>query len=119
MKLKYAFIIFGITLVAQSCTKVIIDTTEAPYLTVAPSEVNYADHIEPIINNYCSNCHIGSAPADGIDLSTYESTKEYSDSGNLISRLNDTSNPMPPSGMLSVSDRALFDHWKDNNFPEN
>lgn len=32
---------------------------------------SYAQHIRPIIQNFCQGCHSGAAPSGGIDLSTY------------------------------------------------
>jgi hypothetical protein len=32
---------------------------------------SYAQHVRPIIQNFCQGCHSGAAPSAGIDLSTY------------------------------------------------
>ena len=116
---KFTYILVASVFIVQSCTKAIIDETEQPTTNVIPEEVNYTDHIEPVVNNYCTTCHAGSAPSDGIDLTTYESVRELSEFGNLVSRINDPINPMPTNSLMSASNRELFDHWSDNQYPEN
>lgn len=120
MKIKrITYILVATVILAQSCTKAIIDETEVPTNEVVPEEVNYTEHIEPIVSNYCTTCHAGSSPSDGIDLTTYESVRQHSEFGNLIARINDPINPMPTNGMMSESNRELFDYWVNNQFPEN
>lgn len=114
--INLTFILLVITVLGQSCTKAIIDYTES---TVIPKEVNFDQNIEAVVTNYCTTCHAGNSPADGIDLTSYDMVKHYSENGNLIERLNDASNPMPPNGMLSPNDRLLFDYWRNNQYPEN
>jgi hypothetical protein len=116
--LQFTFIVIAIVFIAQSCTKTFIEEIEQPTTGVSPEAVNYADHIEPIISNSCTTCHSGIAPSDGIDLTTYENVRQQSEFGNLINRINDPINPMPSSGLLSTSNRELFDHWSNNQFPE-
>lgn len=117
--LQSTLLVIAVVFIAQSCTKTFIEEIEQPTTGISPEDVNYVEHIEPIISNSCTTCHSGIAPSDGIDLTTYDNVRQQSEFGNLINRINDPINPMPTSGMMSASNRELFDHWNNNQFPEN
>ncbi|MFI0428044.1 hypothetical protein [Mariniflexile sp. HMF6888] len=87
-----------------------------------PTTVTYNDHIKSIITNNCTSCH-GSTPTNGapMSLTTYSQVKSAVETRGLITRINSTSNPMPPSpnSPLSNADKNLIQQWKDGGFLEN
>jgi hypothetical protein len=40
------------------------------------------------------------------------------ENNSLIQRLNDPINPMPPSGLMPIQTRVLFDEWIKNGYLE-
>jgi hypothetical protein len=52
-------------------------------------------------------------------LENYNQVRSTSENGTLIQRINDVSNPMPTSGLMPASTRALFDEWVQNGYLEN
>ncbi len=115
MQKKY-FIIGVLTLsLLQSCTTAIIDEDLTPITRV----VTYDTDVETIMFNRCITCHGGPAPESGLDLSTYQNTRYSAESGNLIERMNDQTNPMPPNGLVSPELRQVMDKWVSDGFLEN
>ena len=47
--------------------------------TITP--VSFKNHIQPILQNNCTGCHSGTAPAGGIDLTTYLKVKLITTNG--------------------------------------
>lgn len=99
------------------CTKSFIDDL-GPDENV-PDEVFYDPDVANIMLNNCTTCHGGPAPSAGLDLTTYSSVRFASESGNLINRINNAANPMPPSGLLLSVDREKIQKWASAGFPEN
>lgn len=85
-----------------------------------PNAITYDANIKGIITNNCTSCH-GSTPSNGatFSLTTYNSVKSRVD--NIISRVNSSSNPMPPApnSPLSSSQKSLIQQWKDDGLLEN
>ena len=52
-----------------------------------------------------------------MSLVTYDQVKNNIDI--IITRVNSTTNPMPPAGQLPASTRNLFQQWKDDGLLEN
>lgn len=80
--------------------------------------INYDTHIKPIVTTNCISCHSGATPAANLDLTTYDNVKKSTQNGALIQRINDATNPMPQSGLMSTAERSLFDEWVKNNYKE-
>jgi mono/diheme cytochrome c family protein len=115
-KTKYIVLIAIIGTVLFGCTKaVIIEEITEP----VTETVTYDDHVQSIIFNNCTTCHAGAAPSAGIDLTTYQNVRFQAESGNLVPRMNNASNPMPPSGTLSPDQLAIIDKWVEDGFLEN
>ena len=94
---------------------------ESPIPTPNPSaKVTYNGNIKAIINGNCANCH-GSTPANGAPSSAsfdaYTKVKAVADK--IITRTNDTSSPMPTSGLMSQTNRNLIKKWKADGLLEN
>ena len=100
-----------------SCT-----TTEIPLDEVTEPVielVTYTGDVKAIIDANCIGCHGASSPQAGLSLVTYQQVRTAAESGNLITRMNNATNPMPPSGILSANVRAIIDAWANDGFLEN
>ncbi|MFH4967370.1 hypothetical protein V8G61_04110 [Gaetbulibacter sp. M240] len=91
------------------------DPTPDPDPTV---KVTYNDDIQSVVSANCTSCHgnptTNSAP---MSLVTYDQVKNNIDI--IISRVNSSANPMPPTGQLPTATRSLFQQWKDGGLLEN
>jgi len=113
MKKSLATILFISLALSLSCSKATLDPN-------APSDtVTYNSHIATLLSTKCNTCHGGSSPSAGLDLTTYSSARDWTENKNLIQRINSTSAPMPPTGLMSAEDRTTFDEWVTDGFPEN
>lgn len=115
-KLSIGLIITSLTILI-SCTKAIIDEG-ANTGTIEPIDgmVKYEPHVRSIIFNHCVTCHGGAAPSAGVLLGTYDDVRVYVEDGNLIQRINSSTNPMPPSGLLSAEQRQIIEQWAADGF---
>jgi hypothetical protein len=83
----------------------------------------YMANIKPILDANCatSNCHSASSKADGIDLSTYSTSKAYSSNDKFIRSIQHISGTeaMPRGGSkLSEENIKLIYCWTNNGTPE-
>jgi mono/diheme cytochrome c family protein len=83
-----------------------------------PSEVRYDPNIKAVINSNCISCHGASNPNAGLSLTTYEQVRNATEIGNLLTRINSSSNPMPPTGLMSQTNREVFDNWVSDGYLE-
>lgn len=120
MKMKL-YIPLGLLLLlgSQSCTKAVIDDVDPGTLPPITKTIKYNPDIQAIMYNNCVTCHGGVAPSAGLLLNNYNDVKASAQNGSLISRMNNTSAPMPPNGVLSPELRQLVDKWKEDGFLEN
>ncbi|OIQ18108.1 MAG: hypothetical protein BM557_07785 [Flavobacterium sp. MedPE-SWcel] len=119
---KYIFKIGLVTTIVfgtQSCTTAIIDEGDKSSLPDLTRTITYQADIQDIMTNNCITCHAGPAPNAGLDLSNYQNTRYTTEQGNLIERMNDNTNPMPPNGKLSPQVLQIMDKWVTDRFPEN
>ncbi|WP_373072941.1 hypothetical protein [Zeaxanthinibacter enoshimensis] len=81
--------------------------------------VTYTANIRPIIQSNCTSCH-GNPPTQNapMSLTTLQQVRSAVQSRNLLGRINSTTNPMPPDGLLPVSARNAIQAWVDAGFPE-
>jgi hypothetical protein len=49
----------------------------------------------------------------------YANARAGVEQGNVLARINDVSNPMPPSGVMPATDRQIIQQWADDGFLEN
>ncbi len=96
------------------------DLSETPNPDPDPTNnnVTYNGSIKAIIDNNCIRCH-GSTPTSGAPTSytTYTQVKNSVDG--ILNRINNTSSPMPPSGLMATGNRDLIQQWKDDGLLEN
>lgn len=118
MRTKSYIQLLVLMIMLTACSK--SDDSNGQTTTETPIEktVTYNADVSKIMTNYCTTCHAGSAASAGLDLTTYSNTKNAAKNGNLVSRMNNTNNPMPPSGILSAETRQLIDKWVKDGFPE-
>ena len=79
-------------------------------------EVSFADDIQPLVTNFCATCHHGADPEGGFVLDTYADVRRHTEKGELLARIHDAENPMPPAGLLPVQHRRLFKAWADGGY---
>ena len=102
-----------------------------PAAAALPDKVTYDDHILPLFQNACLNCHNPDKKKAGLDLSTYPGTLTGSDNGKimksgdapgslLLKCVKGTEEPtMPPKGdRLSADEIALIEKWIATRVPE-
>ena len=100
-----------------SCSQGYIPIAEQEQSPTGP--ITYQRDISPIISSRCVSCHGGSNPEAGLLLETYIDVRNSAENSTLIQRINDPANPMPSSGLMPVSTRALFDQWRTDGYLEN
>lgn len=93
-------------------------SVHAPPADSTRDEVSYSDEIRPIVANYCTTCHHGDDPDGGFALDTYQDVRGQLEKGDLLERINDELDPMPPAGLMSERQRALFKAWIDGGYIE-
>ena len=119
MNLFYKLLlVFLISILSVSCTSIEIPLEEEP--EPISELVKYNNDVKTIIDSNCLNCHGVSTPRTGrIALYNFIQVKREADVGSLISRMNNSIYPMPPSGKLSAQKLAIIDKWKLDGFLEN
>jgi mono/diheme cytochrome c family protein len=83
------------------------------------STISYANHIAPLMLNYCNGCHTAGGTGNG-DFSDYAGLKQKVDNGSLNNRVL-VIKDMPQAGSptLSDSERKLIDCWIQQGAPNN
>ncbi len=81
-------------------------------------EVTYEADVKSIISNNCLQCH-GTPPTNNAPMSLSTYTQVKNNINTIISRINSSTNPMPPTGQMSSSLRATIQQWKDDGLLEN
>ncbi len=114
-KLFTLSILVGLTMASCTTSEIPVDEVTEPIVEL----VTYTGDVKAIIDNNCIGCHGASNPQAGLSLVTYQQVRTAAENGNLIFRMNNATNPMPPSGTLSANVRAIIDAWADDGFPEN
>ncbi|AHZ85034.1 hypothetical protein AB1A81_11580 [Bdellovibrio bacteriovorus] len=87
----------------------------------APANVTYAmlvgnDSKVNVFKTQCLSCHSGAGADGGLDLSNYAASKAKSAA--IIRRINDANAPMPRSGLMSSSMKAIVQKWVDLQMPQ-
>ncbi len=102
-----------------------------PAVAAVPEKVTFDDHVLPILQNACNNCHNPDKKKAGLDLSSYAGSMQGSDGGKvvlpgdaaaslLLKCVKGTEEPvMPPKGdRLSANDIAIIEKWIALRAPE-
>ena len=100
------------------CTSGYIPQEIEPNPSFTSSKITYEANIKTLISNNCISCHSGINPQGNLLLENYNQVRISAESGALIQRINDVSNPMPTTGLMPLSDRLLFDSWAQNGYFE-
>lgn len=103
----------------------------SPLWSELPAKVTYQDHVLPVFQNACNNCHNPDKKKAGLDLTTYSATMQGSDNGTVVKSgdapgslllkcVKGTEEPvMPPKGDRLTSDQiALIERWIAIRAPE-
>ncbi|MBD0404123.1 hypothetical protein [Flammeovirga sp. EKP202] len=91
--------------------------TQDQDIEVQLAAVSYNGNIKQIVDNNCFYCHSGETPSAGMDLTTYDNLVEAVKNRGLLNRINNASNPMPQSGLMTKEDRLKLKEWAEKNFP--
>jgi uncharacterized membrane protein len=83
------------------------------------TDVRYSTFVQQIVSNRCLGCHTQGGSREDSPFDTYEKLLPYIQDGSIISRINDASNPMPPSGLMSACDREKIQAWYLKGAPNN
>lgn len=109
-------IIFAMLL--QSCTSTVIEEPDVEDLPDIVETIKYNPDVQAVINSNCLTCHSGPAPNAGLDLSTYTNVRAGVELGNVVARINNALNPMPPSGLMPAESRQIIDKWIEDGYQE-
>lgn len=74
----------------------------------------YAAHVKPIIDSYCTGCHSGAEPSAGIDVSNHAGLAAIAGNGSLLGSINHTGSfsAMPQnSAQLDLCSRTVIAKW--------
>ncbi|MFS4483200.1 hypothetical protein ACKGJY_09290 [Hyunsoonleella sp. 2307UL5-6] len=91
------------------------ETIEDPQDT---GNITYNEDISALMTTHCTRCH-GQPLANGAPFPLLDFSQTSSRVNRIISRTNNVNNPMPPSGLIPVADRALIQQWLDDGLLEN
>jgi mono/diheme cytochrome c family protein len=119
MKLRFfipvlaAFLLSATLVLPAGC---FYDNEEELYGPIDPGSCDttaqsYQNDILPILEANCYSCHTEQNNISGNPFDTYAKLKNYVNAGRVHARINDASNPMPPTGLLPECDRAKIDAW--------
>lgn len=103
----------------SACTTAVIEEEAPDMLPPLQETVRYNPEVETIMLNYCTTCHSGPAASAGVNLTSYQDVRFYTQSGNLLNRINNTASPMPPSGLIPAIERQRIAKWAEDGFPQN
>ncbi len=106
-----------ITLTSCSSSEVPVD---GPDTNPPVAKVTYEKDVKGIINGSCAtmNCHDDVSPTAGLALTNYTRVRNAAENGNLFGRINSSSNPMPPTGLLPSSIRSIISQWRADGYLE-
>lgn len=105
--------LFTVTLLVSGCSKYVPSTENGS----TNSTISYQTRIQPLIENYCIECH--DATSD-IMLTDYDHVVTIAKSGQLHGSLSGNSQyqQMPRNYVMNESEKALILNWIEQGFPE-
>lgn len=92
---------------------VVVDNTPA---TVSFEQLVGTDTRVNVFKTQCLSCHTGTSADGGLDLSNY--TQAKSKAAAILKRISDPASPMPRSGLMSSSMRAIVEKWISTGTPQ-
>jgi mono/diheme cytochrome c family protein len=78
----------------------------------------YTAHIKSIIDKNCVGCHQPGGIQSSDLLNSYNAVRVFARNGQLVSRTNNATNPMPPSGLMPECDRRQIEAWVKRGSPQ-
>jgi hypothetical protein len=121
--MKTKLLLIGFTVLLYSCGGGSDDPMDGGGTNPPPvtGTVTYNKDIQPIVMTTCAtaNCHLGSTGQAGFGLETYALFKSAAQSRGLFTRIQSSTNPMPPTGKMSQANINLFLAWRDQGYLEN
>jgi len=123
MKTTRLGLLCGLFLMMLSCST--SDNSEGTPMDDSNNEdpnseaLSYQNDIRPIIQVNCLSCH-GNPPTNNapMSLTSLSLVQNAIETRGLISRINSTTNPMPPDGLMPQSARQAIADWANQGFPE-
>ena len=115
----YYLLIVLFTFVFTSCETSSLSELAAVEEDMTIDIVTYENRAKGILDSACVECHNANQQNGGVRLDAYEFAFLEADNGRMLSRMTNTTNPMPPSGNLP--DNLIEDimNWVDNGILEN
>ena len=86
--------------------------------TPNPPGTQYNPEVLTVLQDNCLQCHSAPSPIGGVILDNYTDARNATEFGNLLSRINSSSNPMPPGGMMDLDSRNVFKDWGREGYQE-
>ena len=114
--MKFKYLILSSLILVLSLSSCSSATIEEVIIT---EPVTYDADVSIIITNNCLPCHAGGFPSAGLNLEGYLNVRSSTENGNLLSRINSISNPMPQSGPMAPELIATIEQWAEDGFIEN
>jgi len=73
------------------------------------SNISYSQHVVPVLQQYCYNCHTGNFPSGGITMGTYNADKAIAQTGRLYGSVNHSPGYKPmPEGMSKLNNCQIL-----------
>ncbi len=119
--LRISLLLFGLVTLFVACSTSEIEAEATPPPPPPTSSTTtYNKDVRTVINNSCatSACHDATAPSAGLPLTNYTQVRNAAENGNMIARINSSSNPMPPSGKNNAI-VTLINEWRNDGYLEN
>ena len=114
-------LVLSMSILLFSCSSSeISDPDPTPINPPSEEKTTYDKDVKTLINNSCatSACHDADNPQAGLPLTNYNQVRNAAETGNLINRINSSSNPMPPTGQNNTI-ISIIDQWKNDGYLEN
>lgn len=109
-RLFWCFLVVTLT----SCTTTVIEEA------VVNETVTYEGQVRSIVTNNCTtSCHNPSSLDGGLNLTTFSGMRDATENGNVLSRINNATNPMPVGGQMPPILIATIEQWAAQGFLEN
>lgn len=110
---RYYVVLMAIFSLNLACT----NRTEDDLVNVVPNSlVKYNEKVKPIITQNCIVCHGGANTFANLDLTTNTNVKNAILNRGLLLRINDSSDPMPQSGLMNTTNRTTISKWQIDGF---
>ena len=111
--MKKILLLFATVFIMIGCSTSTIEEVEIT------EPVAYNPDVRTIVSNNCLPCHAAPTPAAGLNLENYINVRNSTENGNLLNRINNASNPMPPSGQMPPALIAMIEQWAEEGYVEN